>query len=144
MTLFTIPQNSVMLEKVNRRLTEYRRQLEYSLIDFRLAPSTQNYRKFVIVCGIRTGSTMLCSLLASHPQTRTFFEVFHRYTGSTPFQVSGYRAKSSDPKISYLRQTDPVGFINQEVWRKHPKNVKAVGFKLLYTQARNLAPWWNE
>ena len=132
-----------MLIRVAKKLIEYRHRIEYSLIDSQLMPYTQKYQKFVIVCGIRTGSTMLCSLLASHPQTRTFFEVFHRHPGSTPFQVAGYRAKSSDPKISYLRQTDPVSFVNQEVWRRHPERIRAVGFKLLYTQARNTDRWWN-
>lgn len=132
-----------MLKKIARKSNEYRHRFEYSLMDSKLIPSTQNYRRFVIVCGIRTGSTMLCSLLSSHPQTRTFFEVFHRYAGSTPFQVPGYQAKSGNAKISRLRHEDPVHFLSQEVWRKHPRRIKAVGFKLLYTQARNVDPWWN-
>lgn len=136
-----------MFDKLNHKakkaIEEYKHRLEYSLIDYHLLPSHQDYQKFVIVCGIRSGSTMLCSLLSSHPQTITFFEIFHRYFGSTPFNTPGYRAKCKDEKIVNLRNTEPVKFIESHIYKPFPNRVKAVGFKLLYTQARNQDPWWN-
>lgn len=95
-------------QKIKRAIDEYRHQLEYWLAHQRLLPSHQNYQKFVIVCGIRTGSTMLCSLLGRHTQTLVFFELFHRHFGSTPFNAPGYRNKSLDQRIVELRNSDPV------------------------------------
>ncbi len=130
-------------QKIKRAIDEYRHQLEYWLTKQHLLPSHQNYQKFIIVCGIRTGSTMLCSLLGHHTQTLVFFELFHRHFGSTPFNVPGYRNKSLDKRIVELRNSDPVKFINTEVYKPLPKKIQAVGFKLLYTQARKNPPWWE-
>lgn len=132
-----------MFNKAQQAIDEYQRRFEYWLTDQSILPGYQGYEKFVIVCGIRTGSTMLCSLLSSHPQTLTFFELFHRYLGSTPFNAPGYRSKCKEQRIIELRNLDPVAFIESEVYKLLPKRIKAVGFKLLYTQARNNDPWWN-
>ncbi len=130
-------------QKIKRAIDEYRHQLEYWLTHQRLLPNHQSYQKFVIICGIRTGSTMLCSLLGHHTKTLVFFELFHRHFGSTPFNVPGYRNKSLDKRIVELRNSDPVKFINTEVYKPLPKKIQAVGFKLLYTQARKNPPWWE-
>lgn len=86
---------------------------------------------------------MLCSYLASHSQVRMFFELFHRHLDSIPFSAPGYRAKSKDPHLVALRNQDPVGFLKTEIFKPYLPSTKAVGFKLLYPQARADDPWWN-
>ena len=132
-----------LTQKVSRRLNEYEHQLINAMIDSHFLPSHHNYKKFLIVCNIRTGSTMLCSLLSSHSQVLCFFELFHRHLSSVPFSVPGYQAKSKNQKIVDLRNNDPGKFLDREIYKNHHKKIKAVGFKLLYTQGRSNNPWWN-
>jgi LPS sulfotransferase NodH len=133
----------MLKQKISRNLHEYKQQLENFLISSRLLPGSKDYQKFVIICNIRTGSTMLTSMLSSHLEVIMFFELFHRYQKSISFSVPGYRSKSRDPKILDLRNTDPVNFMETEIYQLYPPKIKAVGFKLLYPQARADNPWWN-
>ncbi len=133
----------MMQEKIFRKLNEYKHRLDNFMVTQKILPSHQDYQKFVIICNIRTGSTMLGSLLSSHSQTLCFFELFHRHLDSIPFSVSGYQRKSKDPQIVHLRNNDPVAFLKQEIYKPQQKTIKAVGFKLLYPQARVDDPWWN-
>ncbi|MEM9922926.1 MAG: hypothetical protein AAF915_04115 [Cyanobacteria bacterium P01_D01_bin.50] len=133
-----------MLQKrISRKLNEYRHRLDNWIVDRKLLPSHEDYQKFVIVCNIRTGSTMLCSLLSSHSQVLCFFELFHRHKKSIPFSVPGYQAKSNNLKIVNLRNNDPVTFLNTEIYKPQKKMIKAVGFKLLYPPGRTDNRWWN-
>lgn len=134
----------MLTTKIWNRWLEFRASAIDSAIDRRLWPGDHNYQKFVVVCNIRTGSTMLGSYLGSHSRVRMFFELFHRHTESIPFGELGYRRKSHDPKIVQLRQDDPVKFLNTYVYKRHPRDIQAVGFKLLYPQGRAGDPWWNE
>lgn len=109
-----------------------------------LLPSHRDYVRFVVVSGIRTGSTMLTDVLDQHPNARTFFELFHIDPGAVPFNVEGYRARARDPSVMRLRDEDPVGFLEQHIWGAMPTHVRAVGFKLLHTQARATHMWWDE
>ncbi|MDJ0531151.1 MAG: Stf0 family sulfotransferase [Xenococcaceae cyanobacterium MO_207.B15] len=132
-----------LTDKFYRKTNEYQHQLLNHITDAHLIPSHYNYKKFVVVGNIRTGSTMLCSLLSSHSQILCFFELFHRHLVSVPFSVPGYQHKSKNLKIVNLRNNDPVKFLTQEIYKNHRQNIKAVGFKLLYTQGRADNPWWN-
>ncbi|MEB3280985.1 MAG: Stf0 family sulfotransferase [Lyngbya sp.] len=133
----------MLTQKIQKGIEEYKSRLESWMIDHHLLSSHKNYQKFVIVCNIRTGSTLLCSLLSSHSQIICFFELFHRHLQSVPFSVPGYREKSNNQQIVALRNSDPVRFLNQEIYKPHPRRIQAVGFKLLYPQARINNPWWN-
>ncbi|MCU0527102.1 MAG: sulfotransferase [Elainella sp. Prado103] len=133
----------MLQEKILRKCNEYHHRLENWMVDRRLLPTHQNYQKFAIICNIRTGSTMLCSLLSSHAQALCFFELFHRHLESIPFSLPGYQAKSNHPQIVHLRNTDPVSFLKSEIYKPQKKSIQAVGFKLLYPQARADNPWWN-
>lgn len=108
-----------------------------------LLSGTTDYCRFVIVCSIRTGSTMLCSLLNSHPSVLTYFELFHRHLASVPFGLPGYKWLSNDKRVVELHNEDPVEFLNRYIYSRKRLGVRAVGFKLLYTQARVKDPWWN-
>ncbi len=129
--------------KVQSKLREYYYQTQDYFLDSSLLDSQQEYRKFVIACNIRTGSTMLSSMLASHSQAICFFELFHRHLESVPFSVPGYQRKSKNPEIVALRNSDPVEFLKSEVYKPQRRGIRAVGFKLLYPQARKGNPWWN-
>lgn len=113
------------------------------LMEAGLLPRHKDYVRFVVVSNIRSGSTMLTNLLNQHPNALAFHELFHIHRASVPFQAVGYRRRSRDDSVMVLRDRDPAGFLDQHVWGDQPRSVKAVGFKLLHTQARSSLMWWH-
>ena len=85
----------------------------------------------------------MTSFLGGHPNVLMFFELFHVDRSQVPFKVDGFRGKARDKRVIDLRNTDPVKFLGQEVFRVYPAHLDAVGFKLLYTQARSQKMWWD-
>lgn len=134
---------STLVTKVGRRLREIRARMEQAGVESKLLPGGRSYRRFLILGNIRTGSTMLTSYLGSHPEVRMFYELFHRYPRSIPFNVRGYERRKNDPEVVNLRNTDPVRFLETHVFGRQPQRIRAVGFKLFYTQARGGSPWWR-
>jgi len=123
---------STLYEKIEWRIREYNARLRYWMAEKGLLVSDREYHPFVILCGIRTGSTMLTSFMGNHPDALVFFELFKADRSQVPFGVDGFRGKAHDREIVELRNTDPVQFLKQEVFRVHPPHLNAVGFKLLY------------
>lgn len=70
------------------------------------------YRKFVIISDARTGSTLLMALLDNHPEIIAKGELFKQLRGKTTLDIWN------------------------DLFRKRPKKVKWVGFKLFYDH-----PW---
>lgn len=68
----------------------------------------KNYRKFVIISRSRTGSTLLMALLRSHPNVHIEGELFKKLNGESCRTVW------------------------DRLFRKHPKSIQQVGFKLFY------------
>ncbi|MFZ2900379.1 MAG: sulfotransferase [Saprospiraceae bacterium] len=99
--------------------------------------------RFVIISNIRTGSTMLQNLINSHPNARCFSELFHRHKDSIAFGIEGYKRRGANPAYVQFRNENPVGFLEQNIFKGHPKNIYAVGFKLLYTQCRQGFQFWE-
>ena len=130
-------------EKLARRGHEVAAAVRQRGVEAGVLPGGTAYRRFVVVCAIRTGSTMLGSYLGSHPGVRMFFELFHRHAEAAPFGVAGYGARAVDPAVVRLRNADPVAFLERHVFGRQPPGVHAVGFKLLYTQARRGPTWWD-
>ncbi|MEL6560733.1 MAG: sulfotransferase [Bacteroidota bacterium] len=64
---------------------------------------------FIILCKPRTGSTLLHTLLNSHPNIYSYGEVLRRVA----INNTGYA-------------------VNKDVFKKHPKSIKAVGLKVFY------------
>jgi len=141
--VFSMPA-STLYEKLGWRAREYTARLRYWMAQKGLLASSKDYHPFIILCGIRTGSTMLTSFLKSHSNILMFFELFHVDRTSVPFGTDGFRGRAHDEEVVELRNTDPVQFLEQEVFRAYPAHVEAVGFKLLYTQARSREMWWDE
>lgn len=132
------------VEKVRRRASEEAARARQWAVERGALPGHTEYRRFIVLCTIRTGSTMLGSYLGSHPNARMFFEVFHRHAGSVPFGHPGYDARANAPAVVADRNGDPAGFLERHVFTRQPTDVQAVGFKLLYTQARQGRQWWDE
>lgn len=86
---------------------------------------------------------MLVNLLNSHPEIRCFFEVFHRYQASIPFHIPGYNRRSKHSGLVKMHVENPAVFAKKYIYGKHLSHIRAVGFKLLYTQARNTDEWWD-
>ncbi|MGB8705587.1 MAG: hypothetical protein WCD31_11200, partial [Gillisia sp.] len=72
----------------------------------------KDYRKFVIICDSRTGSTLLLNLLGFHPE----------------IGVEGEKFRAMDHKSGEA--------IWNEIFRKRKKRIKQVGFKLFYFHAK--------
>ena len=79
--------------------------------------------KFVIISRARVGSTLLVSLLGSHPHVRCYGELF------SPF-VLRHRKYARD---------EPDAFLRRYVFGRYPDRVRAAGFKLFYTHARRIS-----
>ena len=133
-----------LIPKVQRRAREAVAHATQWAVEHGALPGGRDYKRFVVLCAIRTGSTMLGTYLGSHPNVRMFFELFHRHPHSVPFDVEGYRARANNPSVVHDRNSDPAGFLERHVFTRHRRWVKAVGFKLLYTQARMGPQWWDE
>jgi len=134
---------SSIYEKLEWRAHEYGARFRYWLARNGFLAADQEYHPFIVLCDIRTGSTMLTSFLADHPEVLMFFELFHVDRSQIPFDVDGFRGKAHAEEVVELRNTDPVQFLEEEVFQTYPAHLQAVGFKLLYTQARNREMWWD-
>lgn len=84
-------------------------------------------QKFIVVCSGRTGSNLLCGILASHPYVISYYEVFHPSAifmgGDSPVRKEQILAE---------RDADPISFIKHLYSRSGGHH--ALGFKLLLTQ----------
>ncbi len=81
-------------------------------------------QKFVIVCGGRTGSNLLCGILAQHPDVACHYEVF----SPRAIYLGQNRVFDTEAALA-ARDADPVSFIEglyADAGKHH-----ALGFKLL-------------
>jgi hypothetical protein len=89
-----------------------------------------DYVRFIIVSGARTGSHMLAQALNSSPHITCFREVFNGRLDFVQFGVEGYDDfRSADIA---LRKNDPIRFLHERVFCRHPEEIRAVGFKFHY------------
>ena len=88
--------------------------------------------RFLVLSGPRTGSTLLTSSLNSHPDVVCFSEVFNFTSDYIPFNVEGY--DNYNLRDLKWRGEDPYGFLEERVFSGHPKSVRAAGLKILYGQ----------
>lgn len=94
------------------------------------SPMTQNtYSPFVILSAPRTGSTLLAERCDSHPLVTCYGELLN------PDVVDwSHHDRPHSGWIRRYRDQDRIRFLNALVWHRQPKDVHAVGFKLLYHQ----------
>jgi LPS sulfotransferase NodH len=105
-----------------------------SVLRARALAGGRNYQKFVIVGVARTGSTLLLDLLNGHEQVIAFGELF-RGDGAIGWDRWPFRTHQS-PRLLRLHAARPVEFLETAVFRRWPREVAAVGFKLFYYHAR--------
>ncbi len=99
-----------------------------------LIPGHTRYTRFIIGGMGRTGSNFLSSSLRSHSRVIAYGELFnnahHERIGWA------YPGPRSTPGLVELRERAPLEFIDEVVFRKAPRRIGAVGFKLFYYHAR--------
>lgn len=91
------------------------------------------YVRFIILGRRRTGSTLLRGLLSSHRQIISLGEIFQKYP-HVDLQLPLYRESKS---LLSLGLSDPIEFLETKVFRKYPRLISAVGFKIFYNHAQN-------
>ena len=93
----------------------------------------RGYEKFVIVSSGRSGSTLLATLLGSHPNIRCYSEIFHERE-LDPKTVFFY---PKSKKQHRLFVDDPQRFLDDVFYcRYFHRDIFFVGFKILYYQTR--------
>src|SRR5579859_4840291 len=78
----------------------------------------RDYARFVIVSTARTGSTMLTSLLNAHSGILAFGELF-RSPEAIGWDIAPFIGQECGDLLARYR-TDPVGFLEQWVFRRWP------------------------
>lgn len=87
--------------------------------------------RFIVLCGARTGSNMLCSALNSHPRIVCFREVFNfLHPEAIDYHVDGYEPRSAGDLE--LRERDPVGYARTRLFGQDAGTTSAAGFKYMY------------
>jgi LPS sulfotransferase NodH len=98
----------------------------------------RSYRKFCIVGIARTGSTLLLDILNAPGNALAFGELFRTET-EIGWDLPRF-AKLHNTKMSALHRGDPVAFLERHVFRRWPRRILAVGFKIFYYHAQR-HPW---
>jgi LPS sulfotransferase NodH len=96
------------------------------------------YRKFCIVGIARTGSTLLLNILNAPGNVLAFGELFRTENeiGWDRPAFAGFR----NTEAAALYRGDPLAFLERHVFRRWPRRIRAVGFKIFYYHAQ-LHPW---
>jgi len=109
--------------------------------DLGLLPGHTDYTRFIILGRSRSGSNLLRGLLTGHSQVIVFEEMF-KDPGKIGWGLDGY---PEEGRALERFQKDVLGFLERDVFRKMPLDIKAVGFKIFYYHAygTSLEPVWT-
>ncbi len=105
-------------------------------LDLGVLDGHSDYCRFIILGTARSGSTFLRGLLNSHSQIITFGELF-RFSDSIGWDLPDYDRYLQSRGLISLMQSDPSRFLEKKVFRKFPKQISAVGFKIFYYHAQD-------
>lgn len=105
-----------------------------------IAPVAQAPTQFLILAAERTGSDLLRTLLASHPDCLVGHEIFnevHVGRGCVPWYPDPATQRyedpvNFDPELAQLRANDPGRLIERLAEMSAAENYRAAGFKLMY------------
>jgi LPS sulfotransferase NodH len=97
-----------------------------------------DYGRFIILGRGRTGSNFLRGLLNSHSRIIAFGELF-RSPDAIGWERPGYDRFQHSPPLVALMRNEPVRFLQKKVFRRFPRRIGAVGFKLFYYHAQDSA-----
>lgn len=95
-----------------------------------------DYCKFIILTRGRSGSNFLRGLLNSHDQIVAFGELFRSYD-SIGWDLPDYDKYLQSRRLKALIQNRPDRFLKEKVFKKFPRQIGAVGFKIFYYHAQN-------
>jgi LPS sulfotransferase NodH len=118
------------IRKAIRKSGNYLRELGF---DARAITGSYDYVCFIVLGRSRVGSSFLRGLLNSHQRIYTYGELFRDYQ----FIGWGFPDYPQLKSTLSLIQNDPIAFLEKKVFKKYPKNISAVGFKLFYYHAQN-------
>lgn len=104
--------------------------------DLRIRDGHSDYCKFIILTRGRSGSNFLRGLLNFHNQIVTFGELFRSYD-SIGWDFPDYDQYLQSQSLKTLMQNNPDIFLKEKVFKKFPKQILAVGFKIFYYHAQN-------
>lgn len=110
-------------------------------LDMGLLPGHSDYARFIILGRSRSGSNLLRGLLNAHPQVMAFGEIFQN-KDEISWGLSGY---PQNRKLQEQFLHEPVALLQEQVFRKQSKDVRAVGFKIFYYHAQDddWRPVWD-
>jgi LPS sulfotransferase NodH len=134
-----------MLENIKRRVVQLKDTLTLQLTrfirDLNLTKSHTMYTRFIILGRSRSGSNFLRGLLNAHSQIIVFEELF-KNPDTIGWGLDGY---PQGGRTLQRFQSDPVQFVEQDVFKKLSERIKAVGFKIFYYHAHGtrLEPIWD-
>ena len=98
----------------------------------RPAAGSSDYVRFLILAEARSGSTMLAQALNFSPSITCFGEIFNFAFDAILYGVEGYDGSNAQDQA--LRKQDFRAFLRERIYRQHPEEIGAVGWKLLYRQ----------
>lgn len=105
-------------------------------LDLGMLGGCSDYCRFIILGTARAGSNFLRGLLHSHSQIVAFGELF-RFYDSIGWDLPNYDRYLQCQRLTALMQRDPSGFLEQKVFRRFPRQISAVGFKMFYYHAQD-------
>lgn len=123
---------SELLESLNQLRYFYGRNIALNL---HLMESHLKYQRFIVLGKGRSGSNFLRGLLNAHAQVVMFGELF-RSANSIGWEFPDYDRYAQSKQAIALMQSNPASFLEGEVFKKFPKEILAVGFKLFYYHAQ--------
>jgi LPS sulfotransferase NodH len=98
-----------------------------------LVDGHKEYTRFIILGRSRTGSNLLRGLLNSHSQAVVLGELFQNRE-TIGWAYPGY---TNSPATYSMFLNDPIRFLEKKVYKRFPRNIKAVGFKIFYYHAQD-------
>lgn len=126
---------------MRKRLWNRWRRLLYQARERGLLPGHTDYRRFIMMGMGRSGSNLIRTALARHPEVVVFNELFNRSQGNhIGWAQPGFRTTAEDLR---LRDDAPVDFLERRVFRPMWPGVKAVGFKLFYYHVPKEGAVWR-
>jgi LPS sulfotransferase NodH len=116
-------------------------QLKNFVLDLGLVDGHRDYTKFIVLGRSRSGSNLLRGLLNANSQVVTYSEMF-----KDPQTIGwDFPGTPQSGKVLERFQHQPIDFMEQDLFKKMPKSVGAVGFKIFYYHAygTGLEPVWQ-
>jgi LPS sulfotransferase NodH len=121
------------------KISRFNKQLQKQMTDLGLACNIikghEDYTRFIILGMPRTGSNFLASSLRSHKNIVTYGELFSEQSRMRRDILWDSKGYQTSQRALVLRDEDPIGFLEDMVYKNMPVAVQAVGFKLFYHQA---------